>query len=120
MEATDLVERKRAWNLLSDLFLDSDFAEQCYKSIGAQLAKTSFAVSELEYILKYEVAPVVGGNLLSPAGIWDGFDQEWLETEIQKHIKENEELPISGSIFCVRRVWKKIKNEINEQRNTNK
>ena len=43
-------------------------------------------MDELEAIYRYEVAPVVHGNLKSVAGEWAGFGQEWLGERIPAYL----------------------------------
>ena len=66
---------------LSNLFLDTDVS-LFYESMAAELAASPFSADELNAILKDEVAPVLGVNLLAVAGVWDGFDEEWLAQRI--------------------------------------
>ena len=54
----------------------------------AEVMKSSgYSQDELRDIYLFEVAPVVFPNLLSVAGEWAGFDEEWLFTEIAKRAR---------------------------------
>ena len=70
-------ELKKVWLAMSELFLDTDI-EPLKEHIAKDLASTKYSVSELNTILKEQVAPAVATNLLSVAGVWQGFDQEAL------------------------------------------
>lgn len=70
----DLIE---VWIILSDLFLDTDI-ELFKESMATRLSKTKFSSSELDQILKNDVAPCLGTNLLSVAGVWSGFSEKEL------------------------------------------
>lgn len=71
-----LQRRRAAWQTLSALFLDTEVAPA---DVAVQLRATGFSLPELRQILRAEVAPVLGGNLLSVAGVWDAFDLSGLE-----------------------------------------
>ena len=77
----DLAARAPVWEALSDLFLDTDITLS-RQWRASQLAASSYSLEQLEFILLHEVLPVCKYNLLSVAGVWDGFDQEWLKTKI--------------------------------------
>lgn len=82
----DLAARRPVWEALSELFLDTDV------SVGRQwrierLAASPYEVDEIEHILVDEVYPVCKYNLLSVAGVWDGFDLPWLEAQILKRLR---------------------------------
>lgn len=77
----NLEERIKIWVALSDLFLDTDVTP-FYESISRVCAESNYSADELKYILLSEVAPVCGINLLSVAGEWTGFDEEWLVDNI--------------------------------------
>ena len=67
----DLSARRGAWAALSELFLDT---EPDLDGIVRALAATGLSVTQLEAILRREVAPVLGPNLRSVAGVWQAFD----------------------------------------------
>jgi len=77
----EIDKRKESWLALSDLFLVTDVSSS-YDSIGSVCAASTFTSDELEQILIQEVMPVCGWNLLSVAGAWSGFDEQWLLEKI--------------------------------------
>lgn len=81
--SAELEQRRPVWNALSELFLDTELQPYEYQWIAEVLAKSVYTEKELEWILQYEVAPILSANLLSGAGEWDGFDQDWLAAQIQ-------------------------------------
>jgi hypothetical protein len=85
LNESEIELRKPVWIALSDLFLDKD-ATSSYEYIVSVCAESKYSTDELEAILKKEVAPVVSANLLSMAGAWSGFDNDWLVEEICKNI----------------------------------
>src|SRR5262245_29072371 len=79
--AEDLENRRRAWEALSDLYLDTDTSRS--RSWRAQtLAASPYSLEELDQILIDEIDPACRTNSLSTAGEWAGFDMEWLENRI--------------------------------------
>lgn len=77
----DLVARRKAWSALSDLYLDTDPALS-YEHAACTLAQSAYAMPELRDILFTEVHPALYLNLLGIAGIWSGFDDDWLAQRI--------------------------------------
>ncbi|GGI93465.1 DUF7079 family protein [Shewanella gelidii] len=75
--------RKPVWIAFSDLFLDTDVT-LIYDEIAQICSESEYSIAELKEILTEEVAPVVSGNLLSIAGEWAGFNEEWLVKQITK------------------------------------
>lgn len=77
----DLAHRRVAWKALSTLFLDEDVSDSRHWR-AVQLAPLPYGPDVLMRILADEVLPACGGNRWSVAGVWGGFDTEWLEQEI--------------------------------------
>ena len=75
--------RKPVWVAFSDLFLDTDVT-LIYSDIAQVCADSEYSAAELKEILFEEVAPVVSGNLMSIAGEWAGFNEDWLVKQITK------------------------------------
>lgn len=78
---TATAAQRRVWDALSRLYLDSDSCDD--DGIARVLAASPFALEQLRTMLLYEVHPVLIGNLRSVAGVWDGFDPDWLAAAIQ-------------------------------------
>lgn len=74
--------QRRVWEALSQLYLDSDSRDE-YDGIARILAASPFTLAQLRTMLLHEVHPVLIGNLRSVAGMWDGFDADWLAAAIQ-------------------------------------
>jgi hypothetical protein len=84
-EALNLLERKPVWEALSTLFLDTDISSlREYRA--ERLASSPYGVAEIETILADEVYPICAVNLLSIAGEWAGFDEEWLANQIMRRL----------------------------------
>ncbi len=50
--------------------------------IAQALAASPFTLLQLRTMLLHEVHPVLIGNLRSVAGVWDGFESQWLAAAI--------------------------------------
>lgn len=79
--ASDLPNRRPVWQALSNIFLDTDVSADRAWRIEV-LSNSPYSVEELQHILLDEVYPILKYNLISVAGVWDGFDQIWLEEQI--------------------------------------
>ncbi len=103
--------RRPVWECLSRLFLDTELDERELQILSDQLGATSFTTEEIEQILRREVAPILAPNLLSPAGVWDGFDQAWLEGSIVTRLSSWRRL--IPSLFGYRTVqpeWNRVRS----------
>lgn len=77
--AEELEIRRPIWIALSELYLDT---EPDWERVAGCCSHSPFAIAELQRILFDEVHPVVHLNLWATAGVWDGFDQDWLIASI--------------------------------------
>lgn len=122
----NLEKRKAVWAALSDLFLDTD-VELSYEHIARVCAESSFTLEELKEILENEVAPVCSKNLLSIAGEWAAFDEEWLDRSIKVKIQTRKNIlkrlfkPLKnfGFNMYVENHWKKLEPIIIQKRKSN-
>lgn len=81
---TELQHRKPLWTALSELWLDTELDPPDIQRIANVAMASGYSTEELNEIYLYEVAPVVSANLLTVAGEWAGFDEEWLHDEAHK------------------------------------
>jgi hypothetical protein len=80
--------RERAWELLSELFVDTEHDEAALLALGRNLADTKFGATTLEIILREEVAPIAGAWMRWPTvGPWPGFDTSALNAKIRAYIE---------------------------------
>ncbi|QNN69364.1 DUF7079 family protein [Thermomonas carbonis] len=77
--AKELEIRRPLWIALSELYLDT---EPDWERVASICAASPFDISELRRILFDEVHPIVHSNLWAAAGVWDGFNEDWLVTSI--------------------------------------
>ena len=78
----ELNRRRVAWELISRLFLDTDYTPKELQQLGLDLVRTGYTLPELEAIALDEVFPVCSPNLLNFIGEWHSFSEEWLESSI--------------------------------------
>lgn len=89
--------RLKAWSALSDLFLDTELADEDYARIARLVAETGYATDEVQEILWQEVYPVLAPNLMHVAGVWDGWPEGWLLENIKVSNSSESHRP-SGSV----------------------
>ena len=116
-EDIDIEARRPVWEALSTLFLDTDVTLLRDYRVG-KLAESPYTLDELEEILREEVFPVCSWNLFSVAGVWSGFDQEFLEKAIMKRMRRRFKMSLGlGRSFITRsEEWKHTKAAIQEKR----
>ncbi len=115
--AAELERRRPVWEALSRLFLDTELQPDDHRGIARVLAASGYADEELDAILRREVGPVVGANLLSVAGEWAGFDPDWLESEILKRQTSwRRILPAYAGYRTVRDDWEAVKRLMAEEK----
>jgi anti-sigma factor RsiW len=78
----DLVDRRPVWAALANLYLDTELSPNDREHLAQALAGSPYAVAKLRRILLTEVHPACVQNLRAVAGVWSGFDPEWLEQRI--------------------------------------
>jgi hypothetical protein len=74
----DLKDRQPVWEALSEFWLDTELQEFQLNDIARVLAQSPYSFTEIKAIHLYEVAPSVSANVFSTAGVWSGFDANWL------------------------------------------
>jgi hypothetical protein len=95
-----ITERKPIWVALSKLYLDTELSESTLLSIVETFKKSVFTLAEIKKIDRTEVFPVLQVNLVSVAGEWAGFDEEWLvETIVSSLEKRNAVTNIVNKIY---------------------
>lgn len=80
----ELERRKPVWTAISELWLDTETDRATVEYIADIVIASGYSIAELNDIYLYEVAPVVSANLHVTAGVWTGFDEQWLHSEARK------------------------------------
>ena len=120
----EIERRKDVWLALSDLFLDTDVSLS-YEHIARVCGASEYSLQELKEILESEVAPVCAENLLSIAGEWAGFDEQWLVNSILENMHNKPsilrrvlKLLTNPSLkIYINSHWSKVAPKIDEMRN---
>ena len=87
IDEEEIERRKPVWAALSDLWLDTELTEDDLHRIAGVMKRSGYVFHKLRDMYLFEVAPVVFPNLLSVAGEWAGFDEEWLFAEVSKRAR---------------------------------
>lgn len=74
---------KNACIALSRLFLDTEKTTNEIDTIASSLRALSIPTVALGCILRHDVFPILYLNLLSAAGVWEGFDEQWLLGQVE-------------------------------------
>lgn len=111
----DLENRKRVWDHLQMIFMDTDPALEL-PGLARVCAASPYSVDELEAILFNEVLPACRFNMFDlPAPEWAGFNLEWLTQRILVKHRFGRRKP-----FLLRRYtrgwWLKLKPLIEQER----
>ncbi|GEP44814.1 DUF7079 family protein [Brevifollis gellanilyticus] len=88
LDESQIQRRRRVWIALSELWLDTELANEDLERIAKVMAESKLSIEELRQVYLVEVAPVVSLNLLSVAGAWAGFDEEWLCSQIIRNLRD--------------------------------
>ena len=83
----EVARRLPVWSALSELFLDTELQPSDYRHIRETLAASGYGDAKLRRILREEVLPVFGGNLLSLAGEWAGWSDEGVRAEVLAYLR---------------------------------
>jgi hypothetical protein len=73
----EINRRVPLWMALADLFLDTEDA-LFITNVAKVANRNGFILSEVDTILRWEVRPALYHNLLSVAGEWAGWEEDWL------------------------------------------
>jgi hypothetical protein len=74
------------WMALADLFLDTE-DDLFITNVHNIADRNGFTVSEVDAILRWEVRPALYHNLLSVAGEWAGWEEDWLRNHMMRSIR---------------------------------
>ena len=103
MLTKEIERRKPVWLAISEFYLDTELSNTDLIRISEIFKKSGYSEIEIKEIDFYEVYPIVGSNLLSIAGVWEGFDEEWLFNEIlSKRVNKKR---TKGIFYFFRKKW---------------
>lgn len=122
----NISHRKPIWIALSELYLDTELEQYDFNLIATKIKESPFSFEEVKQINKEEVFPILFTNLLSVAGEWTGFQEEWLITKITQKLKKRTRLRrffnnIAYGIWkgMLTNYWRKIEIEYRQEASTN-
>lgn len=127
-ESFNIEERKPIWIALSEFYLDTELDDAALRHITFTIIDSPYTIDEVKHINKYEVFPILQPNLLSPAGVWAGFNEEWLVERItsrlqSKNVFNDAGLEVSYQTFkwMCKDYWQRLEriyNDIKENQDT--
>lgn len=120
----NIAQRKPIWIALSEFYLDTELQESDFRRIAFKIIESPYPMDEVKEINKYEVFPVLQPNLLSVAGVWAGFDENWLVNCITDSLAQRtaiKKLGIESSFIIFRWMqkdyWEKLEKAYNQLKN---
>jgi len=108
-------DRVKIWRALSTLFLDTEIDDTDFAFIARVIAETDYSISEVQNILWGEVFPVLKANLISVAGEWAGWTDEWL---VENITPRDGPVSVSKGVFAkeIGRCWKQVASPLPQDR----
>jgi len=113
--SNDIENRQTIWIALSELYVDTELEAYHYNYLANLIFESSYSLEEVKRINKNDVFPLLFPNLLSVAGVWEGFDEKWLvETIVKKKRRSNvfKKVCYHAVYFCMKGMfktdWKKV------------
>lgn len=117
----NIEHRKPIWIALSEFYLDTELQDSDFRHIALTITESPYSLDEVRKINKYEVFPILQTNLLSTAGVWAGFDEDWLLNKITSRLKNKTKLndigvEVSYQMFkwMTKRYWSKLEKTYND------
>ncbi len=112
-DASQIEERLPVWEALSDLFLDTELQPHDYEYIARTLAASPYSEQELEDILAYEVYPICKWNLFCVAGVWSGFNREWIRGNMAPRYGKRPFFRLGRSLnSIIEPDWEKVRQHV--------
>jgi hypothetical protein len=72
--------------------LDTELQSYEFRHIARVIKESPYTLEQIKKINSYEVFPVLGLNLISVAGVWSGFDEEWMIEKMIHSLKRRTKL----------------------------
>ncbi len=77
-----ICERLPIWEALSEFFLDDELTGEDHHRIAMVLARSKYTEEQIHGILRHEVYPACSLNLVSVAGAWGTWGEDWIRERI--------------------------------------
>ncbi|GAL87393.1 hypothetical protein MYP_4623 [Sporocytophaga myxococcoides] len=88
----DIEIRTPVWIALSEFYLDTELTNEDFDRIAAIFQNSGLTLKELKEIDLFEVFTFLQPNLLSIAGAWSGFEEEWLLAHCEKRYRRRKNI----------------------------
>lgn len=88
----DIENRKSIWTALSEFYLDTELESEDFDRITTIFQNSRLSIKDIKQIDLMEVFPLLQPNLLSVAGVWVDFEEDWLISECKKRYNRRENL----------------------------
>jgi len=114
----ELSRREPVWLAFSEFWLDIELDHTDLARIAEIARASGHSRAELRAIYLHEVAPVVGTNLFSVAGVWEGFDPAWLSKRCRRRAERPPRWPRLATIcrlyliLATERHWRVIERAL--------
>jgi hypothetical protein len=110
----DIANRTPLWMAMSNFYLDNELTENDIQYIAKTCAESPYTMKEIERIMFTEVWPAFVQNLLSVAGEWAGWDQDFVQQRVLEYYKPriyfSWRFNPAKRFFCSR--WMEVENGI--------
>lgn len=107
----EIEKRKPIWKAFSFLYLDTELQDLDYKLIAEQLTESRKPIEYLKEIELFEVFPNVASNLSAVAGVWDEFDEDWLNKQCEASYNKRNDYFYRLKIHLYSQFFKKMRTE---------
>ncbi len=67
---------------MADTFLDTELTPDGYRHIADVIVKARYSAAEAETIYREDVAPAFAANLMSVAGEWAGWSEDYVRERV--------------------------------------
>ncbi|KWV93057.1 hypothetical protein [Erythrobacter sp. YT30] len=78
----EIARRLPVWAILSEAFQDTELEDSDYDRMARELAQSGYYADEVEHIYRREVAPAFCVNMLSAAGEWRGWPDDFIKKRV--------------------------------------
>ncbi|MEO1220470.1 MAG: hypothetical protein AAFY42_03850 [Pseudomonadota bacterium] len=95
----EISRRLPLWIALSDTLLDTELSEGRYRQIAHVIAKSGFSPDEALMIFREDVVPAFAINLLSTAGEWTGWPDDYVRERVLEARKSRVSRALLTRIF---------------------
>jgi hypothetical protein len=119
------VEEKRVCLTLARLFRDAEVTDENVGSMAGSLSDVDLSVATMDHILRNDIFPILYTNIISVAGVWTKFDNDWLLSQVahNRKFRKGWAASLVDSIAwmllggAVTPTWNRVKESLQRKRN---